>query len=184
MAYCVQACDGDGGSGTRKRSCAKSCPMMWPKRALGKTLLDGMDAAVAEGLLDKINDHYRFSHDRIQEAAYNLMNILDRCNYHFSYGMALAPLEDEEDNFIFTAVTQLNIAGPEAVEDKRQYAAVASVNLRAGKKAMEMSDFEAAYSYFDNGITFLRKKHWEEHYSLSLELFDLAAGCSLTNGDF
>eukprot|EP00986_Skeletonema_menzelii_P005633 scaffold2092_cov165-Skeletonema_menzelii.AAC.1 len=143
-----------------------------------------MDAAVAEGLLDKIDDHYRFSHDRIQEAAYNLMNILDRCNYHFSYGMALAPLEDEEDNFIFTAVTQLNIAGPEAIEDKRQYAIVANHNLRAGKKAMEMSDFEAAYSYFDNGITFLRKKHWEEHYALSLELFDLAAGCSLTNGDF
>ncbi|KAL7494687.1 hypothetical protein ACHAWT_005408, partial [Skeletonema menzelii] len=85
---------------------------------------------------------------------------------------------------IFTAVTQLNIAGPEAVEDERQYAIVANHNLRAGKKAMEMSDFEAAYSYFDNGITFLRKKHWEEHYALSLEMFDLAAKCALANGDF
>eukprot|EP00986_Skeletonema_menzelii_P005636 scaffold2093_cov219-Skeletonema_menzelii.AAC.1 len=49
---------------------------------------------------------------------------------------------------------------------------------------MEMSDFEAACSYFDNGITFLRKKHWEEHYALSLEMFDLAAKCALANGDF
>ena len=46
-----------------------------------------------------------------------------------------------------------------------------------------MSDFVAAYSYFDNGILFLRKKHWEEHYELSLELFDMAATCALTNGD-
>ncbi|KAL7491484.1 hypothetical protein ACHAWT_001521, partial [Skeletonema menzelii] len=154
------------------------------ERALGRTLLDSMDAAVAEGLLDKIDDHYRFSHDRIQEAAYNMMDVLDRCNYHFSYGMALAPLVDEEDGFIFTAVMQLNKAGPEAVEEKRQHAIVADLNLRAGKKAMEMSDFEAAYSYFDNGITFLRKKHWEEHYALSLELFNLAANCALSNGDF
>ncbi|KAL7491984.1 hypothetical protein ACHAWT_001238 [Skeletonema menzelii] len=155
------------------------------ERALGKTLLHGVDTAVTEGLLDKIDYHYRFSHDRIQEAAYNMMNPLDRCKIHFSYGMALAPLEDEEDDFIFTAVTQLNLAGPEAVEDEGQHAIVANhnLNLRAGKKAMEMSDFEAAYSYFDNGITFLRKKHWEEHYTLSLELFNLAANCALANGD-
>ncbi|KAK1740251.1 putative AAA ATPase [Skeletonema marinoi] len=48
---------------------------------------------------------------------------------------------------------------------------------------MEMSDFGAAYSCFDNGISFLRKKHWKEHYTLSLELFNLAAKCALTNGD-
>eukprot|EP00986_Skeletonema_menzelii_P007041 scaffold2704_cov162-Skeletonema_menzelii.AAC.1 len=134
------------------------------ERALGKTLIDSMDTAVTEGLLDKIDDYYRFSHDRIQEAAYNMMNALDRRKCHFSYGMALVPFEDEEDLCFFTAVTQLNLAGPETVEDERQYAAVANYNLRAGKKAMDMSDFEAAYSYFDSGINFLRNDHWEEHY--------------------
>ena len=76
------------------------------------------------------------------------------------------------------------MGGPAAVQDMSQTANVASLNLRAGKKAMEMSDFEAAYSYFDHGITFLPRTHWEEHYSLSLELFDLAAKCALTKGDF
>ena len=153
------------------------------ERAINKPLLDSIDAAVTEGLLDNIDDQYRFSHDRIQEAAYRMNDIRDQGRSHFSYGMALAPLADEEDDLLFTAVTQLNLAGPEAVEDERQYAIVAKHNLRAGKKAMEMSDFEAAYSYFDHGMTFLRKKHWEEHYALSLELFDLAAECALTNGD-
>ncbi|KAL7495135.1 hypothetical protein ACHAWT_009264 [Skeletonema menzelii] len=153
------------------------------ERALGRNLLNGIGAAVAEGLLDKIDDQYRFSHDRIQEAAYNMMNVFERCEFHFRYGMALASLEDEEGGFIFTAVTQLNFAGPEAVEDERQYTIIANHNLRAGKKAMEVSHFEAAYIYFDNGITFLRKEHWEEHYALSLELFNLAAKCALANGD-
>jgi predicted ATPase len=80
-------------------------------------------------------------------------------------------------------VSQLNLAGPEAVQDESQNAIVASLNLRAGKKAMEMSDFVAAYSYFDSGISFLRENHWKEHYTLSLELFNLAAKCALTNGD-
>jgi predicted ATPase len=156
------------------------------ERLLQKTLLSNLDAAVEEGLLDKKDGRYHFSHDRIQEAAYNMMTILDQGRFHFSYGMALAPLADgdgEGDNSILlTAANQLNLAGPEAVQDKSQNVTVANLNLQAGKKAMEMSDFVLAYSYFDNGISFLRKKHWEEHYRLSLELFDLAARCALTNG--
>ena len=152
--------------------------------ALNKNLVDNLDVAVREGLLDKADDKYRFSHDRIQEAAYNMMEILDRCHFHFFYGMALAPADGEtDDSLLLIAANQLNLAGPEAVQDKSQNATVANLNLRAGKKAMEMSDFVAAYFYFDNGISFLRKKHWEEYYALSLELFDLAAKCALTNGD-
>ncbi|KAL7425429.1 hypothetical protein ACHAXM_000009, partial [Skeletonema potamos] len=99
--------------------------------------------------------------------------------------MALAPWASGEgdDGVFLTAVNQLNLAGPEAVQEKSQNAVVANLNLRAGKKAMEMSDFGAAYSYFDNGISFLRKNHWKDHYGLSLELFDLAAKCALMNGD-
>ena len=157
------------------------------ERLLQKSLLNNLDAAVEEGLLDKKDGRYHFSHDRIQEAAYNMIAILDQGRFHFSYGMALAPLADGDgegdDSILLTAANQLNLAGPEAVQEKSQNVLVADLNLQAGKKAMEMSDFVLAYSYFDNGISFLRKKHWEEHYTLSLELFDLAAKCALTNGD-
>jgi predicted ATPase len=189
LSHTIEALPDDVKATLRTLSCfgaSVSCSFVKTlERALGKSLLDSMDVAVTEGLLDKIDDQYRFSHDRIQEAAYKLMKFVDRCEFHFSYGMALASLEDEEgeDDFLFTAVTQLNLAGPEAVEDEGQYVMVAKHNLRAGKKAMEMSDFEAAHSYFDHGITFLRKNHWEEHYELSLELFNLAAKCALSNGD-
>lgn len=80
-----------------------------------------------------------------QEAAYNMMKFLDRCHFHSKYGMALAPLTvgEEDVSILLTAVSQLNLAGPEVVQDKSQNALVANLNLRAGKKAMEMSDFEA-----------------------------------------
>jgi predicted ATPase len=67
------------------------------ERALDINLVDSLDVAVAEGLLEKTDDQYRFSHDRIQEAAYNMMNFLDRCENHFTYGMALAPLTVGEE---------------------------------------------------------------------------------------
>eukprot|EP00985_Skeletonema_marinoi_P019265 scaffold10976_cov95-Skeletonema_marinoi.AAC.1 len=46
-----------------------------------------------------------------------------------------------------------------------------------------MSDFGAAYSYFNHGISFLQEGHWQEHYDLSLRLFELAAKCALAIGD-
>jgi hypothetical protein len=48
---------------------------------------------------------------------------------------------------------------------------------------MEMSDFSLAFSFFDHGINFLRKRHWQEQYDLSLQLFEGACKCALVNSD-
>jgi predicted ATPase len=151
------------------------------EKALERQLLVNLDLAVKEGLLDKTDDQYRFTHDRIQEAAYNHMGSTERCVSHFAFGIALSSLLNiDDDGVLFAATNQLNLGGPEAVEDESQNVLVATLNLRAGKKAMSMSDYGAAYSYFDNGISFLRKNHWKEQYNLSLELFELGSGCALT----
>ncbi len=176
LSLCVLACFG---------SSVKTIVIKTLEKSLQKNLLVNLDTAVEEGLLDKKDDEYHFTHDRIQEAAYNMVNFSDRRKYHYNNGMALTPLavEDEDDVVLLTAVNQLCLAGPEAIRDESQNVVVARLNLRAGKKAIEMSDFVAAFSYFENGISFLREQHWENHYELSLELFDFAAKCALTNGD-
>mmetsp|Transcript_21847 Transcript_21847/g.33792 ORF Transcript_21847/g.33792 Transcript_21847/m.33792 type:complete len:1355 (+) Transcript_21847:225-4289(+) len=155
------------------------------ERALQKNIRDDLDVAVAKGLLDKIGVEYRFSHDRIQEATYNMMEDGTRRLFHFTYGLSLASLsiEEECDGILFIAVNQLNLGGPAIVQDPSQSFTVAGMNLRAGKKAMEMSDFKTALSYLNHGISFLCDRHWEDHYDLSLELFEVAAKCALSNGD-
>ena len=60
---------------------------------------------------------------------------------------------------------------------------IARYNLIAGKKAVEMSEFNIAFYYFDHGISFLRKKHWQTDYELSLELYNHAAKCALVIKD-
>ena len=156
-------------------------------QGLDRSMVENLEIAVGEGLVDKIDGQYRFAHDRVQEAAYNTVSAQERCLIHFKYGLELSSLligdEGASASVLFTAVNQLNLGGPTAVQNESHGITASRLNLRAGKKAMEMSDYETAYSYFDNGISFLSENHWQEHYELSLELFSLGAKCALTNSD-
>eukprot|EP00804_Cyclotella_cryptica_P024015 CCRYP_020056-RA/>CCRYP_020056-RA protein AED:0.21 eAED:0.21 QI:0/1/0.88/1/0.37/0.33/9/2200/1156 len=148
-------------------------------------LKEPLNVAIAEGLVNNLNGKYCFCHDRIQEAAYSMIEEEDRCLHHMNYGLSLMnrSMRGDEASLLFTAVTQLNLGGPSAVQHAENYQQIANCNLIAGKKAMEMSDFSLAFSFFDHGMTFLRKKHWQDQYDLSLELFNLAAKCALAIED-
>eukprot|EP00804_Cyclotella_cryptica_P007107 CCRYP_014514-RA/>CCRYP_014514-RA protein AED:0.02 eAED:0.01 QI:0/1/0.8/1/1/1/5/397/1398 len=152
---------------------------------LNLNLIEPLNVAVAEGLLNKVDGRYCFCHDRVHEATYGIIEEQDRCLHHMNYGLSLIDVFFTTDNasLLLTAATQINLAGPSAVQDAEKYHQIANYNLMAGKKAMEMSDFSSAFSFFDHGMTFLRKKRWQDHYDLSLELFNLAAKCALTIKD-
>ncbi|KAL3792871.1 hypothetical protein HJC23_004796 [Cyclotella cryptica] len=149
-------------------------------------LTEPLNVAIDEGLVSKLGQRYYFSHDRLQEAAYSMINEQHRCQQHMNYGLALMnlsaiDLSSGNKNLFFTAVMQINLGGPSAVQgNAEQYYLISSYNLMAGKKAMEMSDFASAFAFFEQGILFLRENHWQEQYDLSLELFNLAAKCALT----
>ncbi len=148
-------------------------------------LIAPLDMAVAESIVYKREGSFYFIHDKLHEAAYGAILSEQRCLQHFRYGLALCDVavRETDDGMLITAVSQINHGGPQAVIDREQGVAVASLNLDAGKKAMKMSDFFSAHSFFDHGISYLRKGHWEEQYDLSLELFNLAAKCALMNAE-
>lgn len=85
---------------------------------------------------------------------------------HSSYGLALGfvALREQDERLLLTAVAQINHGGPKAVIDEEQAVVVAKLNLDAGKKAMDMSDFFAAHSFFKHGISYLRRGHWDKQY--------------------
>ena len=120
------------------------------EKNLGCVLVGPLEVAVAEGILDKTDLGYAFSHDRLQEAAYNLVPTEDRSISHFKYGIALVPraLELDDDQMLFCAVSQLNYGGPAVVRDDKQAVLIANLNLSAGQKAMVLSDFQSACSFF------------------------------------
>ncbi|KAL7465066.1 hypothetical protein ACHAXS_006557 [Conticribra weissflogii] len=137
---------------------------------LGIQLQESFDVAVSEGFLDKTNHNYSFSHDRIQEAAYIHVQIQTSDN-------------KSDDALFFTAVDQINRAGTSFVVTSEQGSLMAQMNLQAGMKAIDMSDFLSALNFFEFGMKFLWQNHWDEEYDLSLSLYNNAAKCSLALGD-
>ena len=64
------------------------------------------------------------------------------------------------------------------VYDPSQKSFIASLNLRAGKQAIDLSDCNTAFKLFEHGISFLGSDHWTTDYKLSIELFEAAAECA------
>ena len=66
----------------------------------------------------------------------------------------------------------VNWGGPDVLPDSIERVLIAALNLKAGKRAVAFSDFQAALQLFECGVSFLPNDSWNTHYDLALELFD------------
>ena len=154
--------------------------------ALNVKLIDPLHEGVAEGLISylDVSKTFSFCHDRIIESCYQMIEEQDRLCDHLKYGKILVDhaLNVGDNEMLFTAVNQINRGGAAAIADKADYFAMSKHNLAAGKASMAMSNYNSAFEYFDNSMSFLRKNHWKDHYRFSLELYELAAKSAVAIG--
>ena len=131
----------------------------------------------------------RFSHDKIQQAAYEMIPMQQRLENHMRFGLAICSHTfdtsgGKDDELFYTAVNQINRGGADCLSDSRQRVMVAALNLKAGQRSLELSDFSTALKLFEHGISFLDgNEQWTSHYNLSLQLFDAAVetACALSD---
>jgi predicted ATPase len=145
-----------------------------------------LKTAAADGLVSYMKGVVQFNHDRIQEVVYSMIDEQVRLHFHLIYGDCLVKLSEEvggDVDMMFMGVHQINLGGPSAVADPGDLVTMVRYNLTAGKRAMEMSGFALAFSFFGCGIQFLPSNYWSEHYHLSLELFELASKAALVSGN-
>jgi predicted ATPase len=149
---------------------------------LGISLLRPLNEAAARGLVRYHDEQFTFKHDLIQDAAYKMFSDDERRRYHNLFGLCLlkhsSDTNGDDRDVLFTACDQINTAGPSVVAEEDMLTIV-QCNIKAGRQAMEIADFELAASLFSHGMLFLPVNHWESQYSLSLELFNLAAKCAV-----
>ncbi len=154
-------------------------------------LNDTLVILVKRGFLSKqgsgSNSQFGFGHDKVQEAAYGCMSSEEQRANHIRFGLALYPrspvYDKSNDELLFLAINQMNKAGPHSVFDADQKHIIASLNLNAGKRAGELSDFQTAFSLFRHGISFLPADCWEKHYETTVELYDSAAEAAVLIND-
>ena len=85
--------------------------------------------------------------------------------------------KDVEDTIFFIA-SQINHGKEWILKDGDLSIAIAELNMKAGKKAIDGCDHKTAYSYLGAALSFLPEDHWESHYDLSLRLSFLMASAA------
>jgi PAS domain S-box-containing protein len=141
--------------------------------------------AVHAGLILYQDRAYKFLHDRIQQAAYSLIPEEHRARVHLRIGrVLLASLTaDELAEHLFDVANQLN-RGVALLVDRGEKAQVATISLRAGRKAKASAAYASACVYFATGMALLDESDWGSQYELMFSLWFERAECEFLTGNF
>lgn len=114
---------------------------------------------------------YQFLHDRVQQAAYNLIPESDKHLFHQKIGDILLnkfEYKDIEDH-IFDIVNQWNKCKYNIKYSSKRIE-LAKLNLVAGRKAKSAIAYISSIKYLEVGLYLLDDKDWDDNYEL---IFDL-----------
>ncbi|MBB5321951.1 diguanylate cyclase [Marinobacter oulmenensis] len=110
-----------------------------------------------------LNPHYRFQHDRVQQAAYNLIAAEELPRMHLSIGQLMLKHAGgtATDDQLIDIVNHLN-HGRALIVSADERLQLAQFNLRAGRRARLSSAYERGLSYLQIARESLPENAWGE----------------------
>lgn len=143
--------------------------------------------AEREGVLmmDRRKKGVRFGHDKIQEAALELVEGRELSKLGIQLGRLFMEsfTEEEQERNIFIIVNLLTVDPTSVMTDENRIFLVA-LNLKAGVRSLRSTAVASATGYMECAIALLPDCPWNEHYDLCLELHSTAAQAHFSNGEF
>lgn len=122
---------------------------------------------------------YRFSHDRVAEAARAGLSDSDTRAIHLRIGRRLITLGDDR---VFEAARHVGIAGLDSA-DGFERSRFVEVERRAAQKARAQASFPLVLGYCRSALDLLGEHRWETDFALTRELQLDAADAALLVGD-
>lgn len=125
---------------------------------------------------------YRFVHDRIQQAVYELVDASAKTQQHAHVARRLYQHTDlnQHPERVFAVVNQFNL-GQAALNGPAERETLAALNLQAGQQAKAATAYEPAEEYLRQGLELLSEDSWQQNYELSLKLHLEAAEVAYLN---
>jgi predicted ATPase/serine phosphatase RsbU (regulator of sigma subunit) len=174
-----------------ERPRADLTPALWEALREGLLIpLDGSYRYLAEGpradeqLAEALSSRYRFLHDRVQQAAYELVDGSDRAKIHAHLGRLLLDKAGGEpnDEGLFEIVRQMNLGQAFVVgdEDRRR---LARFNLRAGVKVAGSGAHASALDLLRRCLDLLGPNAWEADHEISHRAHLTLAECEFMSGN-
>jgi len=145
-----------------------------------KTVFQDLLVAIQAGLIQPLSEldenllvqNYKFLHDRVQQAAYALIDGSRKQVVHLQIGHNLLEktLPERLSERLFEIVDHLNY-GINLVIGAAERDAIAKLNLMAGQKAKAAIAYGTAKTYLAIGREWLAASSWQTNYDLTLALY-------------
>src|SRR5208337_1980526 len=121
----------------------------------------------------------------IQQAAYSLIREEQRAEVHLRIGRVLLASMTQDDlaEHLFDVANQLN-RGAALLVDRDEKAQVATIDLRAGRKAKASAAYASASTYLAAGMALLDERDWGSQYELTFSLWLERTECEFLTGNF
>lgn len=115
------------------------------------------------------NCSYKFLHDRVQQAAYALIDDQDKQAVHLHIGRLLHTNLSELGEQLFELVGHLNL-GQALITQSSEKVELAHLNVQAAIKAKQATAYSVAQEYLINARKNLTDDHWSDQYELMFTL--------------
>ncbi len=145
-----------------------------------EAVLADLQILLQEGYIIKIgqsytaNDYY-FAHDRIQQAAYSVLDEAQKKQIHLELARSL--LQQKHDS-VFDIVNHYNHA-IDIADEKKQ---IAELNLKASLIAKDAAAFPSALEYIEMALQCLDGLTWKNNYSFLFPIYEQVATCTYLCG--
>jgi predicted ATPase/serine phosphatase RsbU (regulator of sigma subunit) len=142
------------------------------------------DSADADELDYDLRTICRFQHDRVQQAAYELIGAEERPALHLGIGRLLLARAGgvPDDEALFEIVNQMNV-GAALIADPVEQRALAELNRLAGRKAKAAAAHRAAVALLETSLSLLGERAWDDDYELVTDVCLAKAECESLIGN-
>ncbi len=162
-------------------------------------LVQGIETALREGVLLPLDAHYRylgtpeadgfnprfaFVHDRVQQAAYGLIDEGQRRVLHLRLGRLLRQSlgANPSDEQLFAVARQMN-RGIDAIESSDERLWLAELDLRCAKKAQATAAPALALEFARQALDLLGANGWAHSHAATSSAWLVTAECEYLSGN-
>ncbi|OJJ22132.1 hypothetical protein BKI52_08835 [marine bacterium AO1-C] len=150
-----------------------------------------------EGLIVPLNRHrflinsgnsivYKFAHDRVQQAVYELIEVSEKKAIHLSIGRFLlnhiAP-QKLYNEYLFDLTIHFMI-GLEVIHQPEEKIRLSTLFLKAGIKAKNAGAYQSASEYFQIALEMQGAQSWEHNYQVTLEIYHQLLEIAFLRGNY
>ncbi len=150
--------------------------------------------AAAEGLIFPLdigsenseNILFKFSHDRIQQAAYSVIPEINRPSVHLEIGRNLLLKYADREDRLFLITDHLNL-GSSLIQNETEIIKLVELNIQSAKKSKEAAAYDSALQYLLYNKHLLKKNGltniiWDKYYNTAYKYFILMGETEYLSG--